>query len=85
MVSVSKMVDADTKSAKHAASQQRRLQSLREKQEIQKQKQKLVSEALKAVDSGNAKNNKRIVFDSDGSDKEEEEVVSKVCDTLKRF
>jgi hypothetical protein len=68
------MIDVDHKSAKHAASQQKRLQSLKEKQELQKQKQKLVSEALKAIDNGGGKNNKRIVFDSDS---EEETTVAK--------
>uniref|UniRef100_A0A914YQM8 Nucleolar protein 8 n=1 Tax=Panagrolaimus superbus TaxID=310955 RepID=A0A914YQM8_9BILA len=68
------MVDVNYKSAKHAASQEKRLQSLREKQKLQKQKQKLVSEALKAVDNAGAKNNKRIVFESDS---EEESTVAK--------
>uniref|UniRef100_A0AC34FNU0 Uncharacterized protein n=1 Tax=Panagrolaimus sp. ES5 TaxID=591445 RepID=A0AC34FNU0_9BILA len=77
------MVDVDYKSAKHAASQEKRLQSLREKQELQKQKQKLVSEALKAIDNGGAKNNKRIVFDSDSED--ESTVAKKPKLTSKRL
>ena len=70
------MVDVNIKSAKYEASQQKRLQSLREKQELQKQKQKLVSDALKAIDNPEAANKKRIVFSSDS---EGEEVVAKVC------
>uniref|UniRef100_A0A7E4V9M0 NUC153 domain-containing protein n=1 Tax=Panagrellus redivivus TaxID=6233 RepID=A0A7E4V9M0_PANRE len=57
---------------KQIDSQNKRLNALREKQDAQRQRQKLVSEALKTVDSG--QKTKRIVF-NDSSD--EDEVPSK--------
>uniref|UniRef100_A0A914DJP2 Nucleolar protein 8 n=1 Tax=Acrobeloides nanus TaxID=290746 RepID=A0A914DJP2_9BILA len=62
----------ERKSNKHEESQKRRLESLREKRTFELQRQKMISESLKSVDSVSKKN--KIVFHSD-SDEDEKEPI----------
>lgn len=58
-------------SKKAEESERRRQEAIAARAELTRQRQNVVSAALQAVDSGNSAN-KRIVFDSDGDEDDED-------------